>query len=104
MYTIQEYLDAFSLVTLTDGDCKTAKIPAFQGIVNMILNSDRLPDVPQKVVEDLNSESTWETIVNLMDDELREKIHGEFAPCSNGKFLDEYCQAHIDKFKEEFCA
>lgn len=40
--------------------------------------------------------------VMMMDDELREEIHAEFAPCSDQKFFDEYCMAHLVKYGEEF--
>lgn len=33
-----------------------------------------------------------DVIVTYMNDELREKIHSEFAPCSNETFLKEYCE------------
>lgn len=39
----------------------------------------------------INSPDVWENIVNYMDDEIREKVHGEIAPCSNREFLLEYC-------------
>ena len=32
----------------------------------------------------------WDAVVNAMDDDLREKVHAQFAPCSNAKFLREY--------------
>lgn len=34
-----------------------------------------------------------ETISNYMNDDIRESIHFDFAPCSNEKFLVEYCKA-----------
>lgn len=38
----------------------------------------------------------------LMDDELREKLHREIAPCSWNEFLDKYKEEHRKKFHEEF--
>ena len=40
--------------------------------------------------------------VNLMDDELREKIHAEKAPCTEEEFLRAYEEAHLAKYGEEF--
>lgn len=40
--------------------------------------------------------------VALMDDEIREKLHAEMAPCSNQSFIDAYCKAHKTKFGEDF--
>lgn len=34
-----------------------------------------------------------ETIATYMDNSIRESIHFDFAPCSNEKFLMEYCKA-----------
>lgn len=39
----------------------------------------------------------WEEIVSCMDDETREAVHAEIAPCSNEEFLSEYlCRAEHD--------
>lgn len=44
----------------------------------------------------------WETIVNYMDDDLREEIHRELAPCKEEDFLSEYCKKHKERFNEQF--
>jgi len=44
----------------------------------------------------------FEAAVNIMDDDLREVIHNDLAPCSNQEFYDEYCKRHLEKFDEEF--
>lgn len=36
--------------------------------------------------------------VALMDDDLREEVHAEFAPCSEQEFLNEYCKRHFTKY------
>lgn len=40
--------------------------------------------------------------VAIMDDDVREIIHAEHAPCGNQEFFDEYCAEHEEKFGEEF--
>lgn len=40
--------------------------------------------------------------VNLMDDELREQVHAELAPCTDEAFLERYKQLHFEKYGEEF--
>jgi hypothetical protein len=46
---------------------------------------------------------SFEAAVSLMDDEIRETLHSELAPCANQAFLDAYIQAHAQKFGgEEF--
>lgn len=37
-----------------------------------------------------------ETISTYMDDSIRESLHFDLAPCSNEKFLLEYCKADPD--------
>jgi hypothetical protein len=44
----------------------------------------------------------FDAVVNLMDDEIREEIHREFAPCTAQEFVDEYIKRHRQKFGEEF--
>ena len=40
--------------------------------------------------------------VMLMDDDLRDEVHADIAPCTDQKFFDEYCKRHEEKFGEEF--
>lgn len=44
----------------------------------------------------------FDVAVNLMDDELREEIHAEKAPCTQEEFLREYEKRHFEKFGEKF--
>ena len=44
----------------------------------------------------------FEQAVILMDDDLREEIHADFAPCNDEDFLREYEKRHFEKFGEEF--
>ena len=38
------------------------------------------------------NEKIMDAIVVLMDDEIREKVHRELAPCSDVDFLIRYCE------------
>ena len=40
--------------------------------------------------------------VNMMDDEIREDLHQEIAPCTDEEFLEEYKKRHFEKYGEEF--
>ena len=40
----------------------------------------------------------YSAAVNLMDDEIREELHGELAPCSDEEFLEAYIEAHERKY------
>ncbi len=52
----------------------------------------------------LNSyEVDFDACVNLMDDDIREALHAEMAPCTEQEFLDAYVEAHAAKYDgEEF--
>ena len=43
-----------------------------------------------------------EIAVVYMDDEIREMLHEEIAPCSEEEFLEAYKEAHREKYGEEF--
>lgn len=49
-----------------------------------------------------NNQVDFEAAVNLMDDEIREALHAELAPCTEQEFFDAYCKAHEEKYGEEF--
>lgn len=44
----------------------------------------------------------WEQIEEMMDDEIREELHNEMAPCEAIDFLKAYLEAHREKFGEDF--
>ena len=44
----------------------------------------------------------FDEAVNLMDDDIREELHQELAPCSEQEFFDAYCERHREVFGEDF--
>jgi hypothetical protein len=44
----------------------------------------------------------WDAAVALMDDDIREQLHEEMAPCTDQEFFTAYEKAHKEKFGEEF--
>lgn len=52
--------------------------------------------------------NSWGTNINFdaavlhMDDDIREELHRELAPCSDQEFFDAYCKAHLERFGEDF--
>lgn len=44
----------------------------------------------------------FEAAVELMDDEIREELNLELAPCTEEEFLREYEKRHLAKYGEEF--
>lgn len=47
-------------------------------------------------------ELNFETAVSYMDDEIREKLHQELAPCEDQVFFTEYEKMHEAKYGEEW--
>lgn len=62
------------------------------------------PDDAATVNSDCGGTSIYDidTIASYMDDEIREQVHSELAPCAAQKFVDRYCELHKEKFGEEF--
>ena len=51
----------------------------------------------------LNGEMVnFDAAVSLMDDEIREAVHADLAPCTDQEFMDAYAKAHHEKYGEEF--
>jgi len=44
----------------------------------------------------------FDAAVQLMDDELRERVHADLAPCSMFIFLLEYMRLHMNKYGVPF--
>lgn len=47
-------------------------------------------------------EINFDSAVAMMDDEIREEIARELAPCTEQEFFDAYSKAHEDKYGEEW--
>lgn len=54
------------------------------------------------VVNEYGTEINYEVAESMMDDELRETIHRELAPCTEQEFFDEYAKRHEESFGEEW--
>lgn len=55
-----------------------------------------------KVYDEDGREVDFDVVVELMDDDLREAIAAELAPCTNQEFFDEYAKRHEERFGESF--
>lgn len=55
-----------------------------------------------KVKNDYGIEFDFDFAVSMMDDEIREKLHNEIAPCSEQEFFDAYAAEHEKVFCEEW--
>ena len=47
-------------------------------------------------------EIEYNTAVNLMNDDLREELNANLAPCTEQEFFEAYEKAHENKFGEEW--
>ena len=47
-------------------------------------------------------DSLWGDIMERMDDDLREQLNVELAPCTHQAFFDAYAAAHLKKFGEQW--
>ena len=52
------------------------------------------------VVNEYGVSIDYDVAVSFMDDDLREQIHGELAPCTDQEFFNEYAKRHEEKFGE----
>lgn len=55
-----------------------------------------------KVINMNGTEINYEAAVDLMDDEIRESLHFELAPCTEQEFFTAYEKAHAEKYGEEW--
>lgn len=55
-----------------------------------------------KMVINMNgTEINYDVAVAMMDDEIREELHRELAPCTDQEFFSAYEKAHADKYGED---
>lgn len=63
-----------------------------------ILNVSNEREVKEMTLNRLEKE-VMDVIVTYMDDEIREQVHAELAPCTNDEFVKRYCE--LDEEFEE---
>lgn len=56
----------------------------------------------EKVINLKGEEINFNAAVNLMDDESREEVNAEFAPCDPQEFFNAYSTKHRERFNEDF--
>lgn len=54
------------------------------------------------VTNTYGTEINYEVAVELMDDDIREELTAELAPCTEQEFFTAYAKAHAEKFGEEW--
>lgn len=64
--------------------------------------AEALEKLADKYVQDEDGRTVdYDAAVELMDDDLREQLHMEMAPCTNQEFYDAYVKAHAEKYNGE---
>ena len=54
------------------------------------------------VINKNGKELHFNATIQFMDDEIREKLHREIAPCTKQKFFTAYEEAHKERFGEDW--
>lgn len=56
----------------------------------------------EHVTNEKGDDCYFDAVVVLMDDEIREQLHNELAPCTRQAFFEAYAKAHKEKYGEDF--
>lgn len=54
-------------------------------------NGNTFMDAKDAMAE-INERNLWDDVVMMMDDDIREKVHAELAPCTDEEFLAKYLE------------
>ncbi len=41
-------------------------------------------------------------VAHYMDDDIKEELHSDMAPCADQEFVDAYVIKHLEKYGEEY--
>ena len=57
------------------------------------LTFEKMQEIFEAMYDDVHiGDNVWDNIVSYMDDEIREKVHFELAPCTSEQFLLRYLE------------
>lgn len=56
----------------------------------------------KKVINLSGIEIDFDAAVGMMDDDIREALHGDIAPCTEQEFFSAYEELHAAKFGREW--
>jgi len=93
-----QHLDRIVSVT---GMTKTAAVEMAIAQLSQLLKGEEMYN-EQIIINQYGKTLDFAAAANLMDDDLREQLHDELAPCSNQDFFDAYVSAHAEKFGEDW--
>jgi len=84
-------------------ECKIGNMTLQNALaLSQALNCRMEDFIKNTVINEHGIEIDFDVAVNLMDDELREELHRELAPCADQEFFDAYAKAHEIKFGESW--
>lgn len=64
---------------------------------NMIsLDNGRTWMTAEEAMDEINERNLWDVIVNMMDDDIREAVNADLAPCTDEEFLADYLRRSDD--------
>lgn len=46
----------------------------------------------EEAMAEINARNLWDVVVQMMDDETRERVHNDLAPCTDAEFLARYLE------------
>ena len=50
----------------------------------------------QEAMPEITERNLWDAVANMMDDDTREAVHAELAPCTEAEFLAAYLERATD--------
>lgn len=95
--SIYEHDDGNYTVNLF-GDVREGLTEAEVNAMLESLDNDEYTDKAAEII----AAGNYDAAVALMDDEIRETVHAELAPCSDRDFLAEYMRRHVIVYDEDF--
>lgn len=87
----------------TDADIlqRLESVDNMQGYIKLAIRNYIKEEIKMNAKEIIEN-GYYDAAVNLMDDETREDLHRELAPCSDEEFLTAYMIRHKEKYGEDF--
>lgn len=64
--------------------------------------NETLESLLSSPAQDIIDAGLYNAAVNLMDDDIREELHSEIAPCTDIEFLEAYMKRHEEKYGVPF--
>lgn len=60
------------------------------------IDNGRTYQTAERAMPEIDNRNLWDVVVNAMDDDTREAVAYDLAPCSNAEFLSEYLRRAAD--------